>query len=348
MRTILFFVLFCALALTIIGGEKDNSKRYWFDDNFKRFFELKRTIKLSQEKNLIARIRQFSVGPGGNFYLLDSKKIFIYKYDPLGNFISSIGGTGQGPGEFVQPFGFCFGKENIYVVDPTARKASVFSLNGTFKYFFSIQDGRMVKEGKNGEIIIAAPLIMKDAVGSCIHIYDKKGNRVRSFLPINKNAVKHGLVSDGVNFDLDRDGNIYCIQEMEYKIHLYKVTGEHINTFFEKRPYYTPPPRKAIDKANLRSEMEKWLKSWTHMSGIYVYNDLLLVVLKNFKGLYQYVLDIYETDGNFIKGGLMTNYLLLCPGKNGYFYFLKEKNNPGTHEISYTILIYSIRKLAFQ
>ncbi len=347
-KSTLFFLIFSyTFVITIIGGEKDNTNRYWYDDNFKRFFELKKTINLSQEKNLIARIRQFSIGPDDNFYLLDSKKIFIYKYDPFGNFISSIGGVGQGPGEFIQPLGFCLGKENIYIVDPMARKASVFSLNGEFKYFFSIQDGRMVKEGKNGEIIIAAPLIFKDSISSCIHIYDKKGNRIRSFLPINKNAIKHGLISDGVNFDLDQDGNIYSIQEMEYKIHLYKVTGQHMKTFFEKKSYYTAPPAKAIDKTNLRSEMEKWLKSWTHISGIYIYNDLLFVVLSNFNNLYKFVLDIYKTDGNFIKGGLMTNYIFLCPDKKGYFYFLKEENNVGNHEISYTILIYDIRKLDF-
>jgi hypothetical protein len=330
------------------GNETNSQNQYEFNDDFNHFFKLEKRVTLSQKKTLIGRLRQFSVGPEKNFWVLDSKKNKIYKYNRNGEFISSIGDFGQGPGEFIQAYDFFIGKESIYVVDPMARKVNVFTKDGDFKYFFMIEDGRTVQEGKNGEIVIAAPLIFRNSGSSaCIHIYNKKGKRTKSFLPINKNAIRHNLISGGVFFDLDQEGNIYCVQEMEYKIHHYTINGQPIKTFSEIKPYYIPPPNGIIKKMYLRSALEKWLKSWTHIIGLNRLNNLLFVTLLYFEGSYEYRLDIYNKDGNLIKGDLATNYRLLYIDKNGNLYFLQETMNPDSFDSSYNILIYSVKNKKF-
>jgi hypothetical protein len=338
-RKMVFFIFICInTAMLAIGGEVHESNPA-FDD----FFKLIKKVNLSQKEVLIGSIRKLSVDPGGNFWVLDSRACKINKYSKQGEFISSIGRKGQGPGEFLRPFDFCIGKENIFVVDPMARKLNVFSKNGSFKYFYKIEDGRAVQEGKNGEIIIAAPVFRYNNTSACIHIYSKEGKLKKSFLPVNQNTVRHKFISDAVFFSLDQESNIYCIQEMEYKIHKYTMAGQLMKTFFESNPYYIPPPKKILVDKHLRSKVLNWMLSWTHIIGINIFKDrLLFVTLKHGPGAYEYILDVYNREGNFIKGGLSTNYRLLFIDEKGNFFFLQEIAVDS--DIAYNILIYSKKR----
>lgn len=320
-----------------------SSKPYEVNKEFDLFFKQMKSVTLSQETVLLGSVRVLRIAPDGNLWILDSRGIKINKYKPDGTFISSIGASGQGPGEYLAPVDFFFGKENIYVVDTRARKLNVLNMDGKFKYFFYIQDGRSVQESKTGDIVIAAPLVTTPDSSNCIQIYNKKGELKRAFAPITRNAAKHDLLCDFVSFSLDEEDNIYCVQEMEYKIYKYSFSRQLLKSFSQIKPYYTPPPNTPFKQKHLRSAAEKWIKSWTHVIGIMYYNKLLFVTLMNRESDYEYIIDIYNTEGDFIKGGLAANYRLLNIDKKGQFYFLEDKIEPGSIDSSYNILIYSMR-----
>ncbi len=322
-------------------------QQFEVDKEFDLFFKQVKTVTLSQESVLLGSVRVLHIAPDGNFWILDSKGIKIHKYKPDGTFISSIGASGQGPGEYLAPMDFFIGKEYIYVVDNVARKVNVLNMDGSFKYFFIIQDGRSVQESKTGDIVIAAPLMTNPDSSNCIQIYNKQGELKRAFVPITKNAVKNGLVCDFVSFSLDEEDNIYCVQEMEYKIYKYSFSGQLLKSFSQIKTHYTPPPDTPFKQKYLRSAMEKWFKSWTHVIGIIYYNKLLFVTLLNPGGDYEYIIDIYSKEGNFIKGGLATNYRLLHIDNKGQFYFLQDTTDPSSLDSSYNILIYSMRDTSF-
>ncbi len=339
----LLFILVCFLTQLIIGNGKNSQSQNDTYDSFKMFFELEKVVPLSEEKNLIGSIRDFSVDTENNFWILDSRQCKLYKYTPDGKFISYIGGVGQGPGEFGKPFSFFIGKKYIYVVDPVSRKANVFGLQGVFKYFFHIEDGRIVKEGKNGEVIITGLVIKSSNKGDCIHIYDQKGNLKKSFFPINKNASRHDLICDGIYFDIDQKGDLYCIQEMEYKTHHFDISGKLIHKFSHNNPHYIPPPGKIFEKKHLRSLLVKWIKSWTHIVGIHRLDNLLLITLQYTKSAHKYMLDIYNKDGELVDGGLGTNFRLLHVDRKGKLYFLDEKKSHDLEDFSYRILVYRMK-----
>ncbi|MDQ1353026.1 MAG: hypothetical protein QG657_3332, partial [Acidobacteriota bacterium] len=324
-----------------------SSQRYEVNKEFDLFFNQVKSVTLSQETVLLGSVRVLRIVPDGNFWVLDSKGIKIHKYKPDGTFISSIGGSGQGPGEYLAPRDIFIGKEYIYVVDDVARKLNVLNMDENFKYFFIIQDGRSVQESKTGDIVIAAPLVTTPDSSNCIQIYTKKGELKRAFVPVTRNALKNGLICDFVSFSLDEEDNIYCVQEMEYKIYKYSFSGQLLKSLSQIKPYYTSPPDTPFKQKHLRSAVEKWHKSWTHVIGIIYYNKLLFVTLLNPGGEYQYIIDIYSTEGEFIKGGLAANYRLLNIDKKGQFYFLEDKIEPGSFEPSYNILIYSMRDSRF-
>lgn len=343
-RIIIIACLYSAFnPLSISGADRPNPGNRDFNDSFGRFFKFEKSLVLSEEKNLIGRVRKLSIGPDGHFWILDSKLVKISRYKQTGEFVSSAGRKGQGPGEFMLPADFFIGKEAIYVVDPLARKLHVFSLNWDFKYFFYIEDGRMVREGQDGEIIIAAPLLLDNKNNSaCIQVYDKRGKRRRSFFPINENTLRQDLISDNVMIDLDRQGNLFCMQEMEYKIYHYTAKGQLIKTFSKPSANYIPPPTKVFKNKFLRSEAEKWLKSWTHVLDIKTGHDLLFVTTRFIESSYEFGLDIYNKDGGLIQGNLETDYRLLDIDDRGNLYFLNEVIGPEGLDTSYHIMVYSI------
>lgn len=344
-RRVFFFsclyIAITAAALALITRD-DRSNRD-IDSEFRRFFKFENEIVLSEKKNLIGSIRKLSLAPDGKLWILDSKSTKICSYTQTGEFITSVGRKGEGPGEFIKPVDFFIGKENVYVVDPLARKLHLFSLNWDFKYFFYIEDGRMVHEGKNGEIFIAAPRSVDDKNnGSCIHVYDKRGKLLNSFFPINENAIRQDLFCDGVCFDQDRDGDLFCAQEMEYKIYRYTAKGRLIKTFSKPSANYIPSPVKIFKNKFIRSEADKWVRSWTHIVDVKIWRDLVFITSLYIKGSYEYGYDIYNRSGELIRGNLAANYRLLYIDEKGKLYFLKEVSEPGGLDFSFHILIYSL------
>lgn len=346
-KEILFVLMVCYCSMLMAKMEMISGQQYEADKEFDLFFQLVKTVTLSQEKVLLGSVRKLSIGPDGNFWILDSKSIKIHKFRPDGTFISSIGDRGLGPGEYLIPMDIYIGSEFIYVVDSGARKINVLNMDGTFKYFFKIQDGRSVQESKTGDIVIAAPLITNPDSSTCIQIYSNKGELKRSFIPIARTAARHKFISDLVSFSLDQEDNIYCVQEMEYKIYKYSFAGHVLKSFSQINSYYTPPPEEPFKQKYLQSALETWIKGWTHMIGIIYFNKLLFVTLAYPKSEYEYILDIYSQDGEFIKGGLAMNYRLLCIDKKGQFYFLQDRTDLGDIDSSYNILIYSMRDSRF-
>ncbi len=292
--------------------------------SFENVFKQKGIITLSQKKSIIGNIRSLQIDEQGYLWLLDSKVGNVKKYDQRGNLIFSLGRKGEGPGEFELPLDFFLSKYKIYIIDPMRRLLSIFNKNGNFEDSFKIKDGRQVKLDKEGEkIIISAPWVKSEKEGYCIHIYNKEGKLVKSFFPIANIVLKNNMKCDWTYFDLDRENYIYAVQEMEYKIFKYSVNGDLSKTFSKINSYYSPPPSELFKEFYLREALEKWIKSWTHVAGIYVSNNLLIVNLRNFEPE-EYIIDIYDLNGNFILGGLKTSYRMLCSDQRGNIYFLSE------------------------
>ena len=68
----------------------------------------------------------------GNIYVLDSGNFRIQKYDTGGNYLTTFGKQGRGPGEFRDPFSIDIGPDGIlYVLDRSKRMIDKFSLDGT-------------------------------------------------------------------------------------------------------------------------------------------------------------------------------------------------------------------------
>jgi hypothetical protein len=68
----------------------------------------------------------------GNVYLADYKAHRIYKFAPSGEFVSSFGREGQGPGDLSGPAYIAAAGDRIMVYEIRNRRFSFFDLNGKF------------------------------------------------------------------------------------------------------------------------------------------------------------------------------------------------------------------------
>jgi hypothetical protein len=191
-------------------------------------------------------------------------------------------------------------------------------------------------------MILAAAWRENGGGGHGLHIHNKRGDIIKSLFPISEVALKNNLVCDGIFFDLDRDYNIYAVQEMDYRISKYTVDGHPVKSFSQPGPDYIPPPKAPFKHTYLRSKLTGWIKSWTHVVGLTVSGNRLFVSLGNYDPAdFGFVLDLYDTDGHFIRGGLKTNYRLLHVDDRGVLYFLHEEMGS---DLAFKILKFSIRE----
>ncbi len=320
----LFFVLvvvfgFVGLHYGLMAG--DVGKR--FEDVFRRDGGV---VVLEEDEALVGSLRELQVDSDHCLWFLDSKVGNVKQYDGEGKFLKAIGGKGQGPGEFVRPLAFWVDDENLLVGDPQGRKLHVFDGERKFVRFFKIRDCRRVRRIDEKRIVLGAAIREDKNRGACLHLFDmEKGETVRSFFSVAENCLKNRMIGDGVYFDVDGENDIYGVQEMEYRICKFSAGGKLLKAFGKPGPGYVAPPGNAFGDFLDRGKLTAWIKSWTHILGLFVVGDFVVVQMVNFgKGHDSYLLDIYSLAGKPVVVGIESRYRLLNADSKGVLYFVKE------------------------
>lgn len=122
-----------------IGGVEiiSNPKLPIYKDGFKIRLVFKEELSIGQiegdENYMFGGSVYFNTDEKGNFFVTDWDSKRILKYNPQGKYLLTIGGLGQGPGEFQNISRARFDKEgNIYVTDISNRRLSFFDTDGNF------------------------------------------------------------------------------------------------------------------------------------------------------------------------------------------------------------------------
>jgi hypothetical protein len=126
--------------------------------------ELSIGVEEGEEYYMFGKRVNFITDDQGNFYVNDWDRKKIRKFDKEGNFLLSIGGPGQGPGEFRNPWGPTFTPDgNIFVMDIAANRLSFFDTNGRFLHQTKIPEGmRVLHIHSNGLYFLGRSRILQD------------------------------------------------------------------------------------------------------------------------------------------------------------------------------------------
>jgi len=150
-KVVLIFLFF---STSITFGSLDEQKAKWkgkieFENGVKVIknpseplygeitYELEEDLSIGNEDDenyMFYRTVRIAVDAEENILVSDSGNCRIQKYDKNGNYLQTIGGKGQGPGEFEESWGIHLDSEdNIYVGDSRRHNINVFGKTGEFK-----------------------------------------------------------------------------------------------------------------------------------------------------------------------------------------------------------------------
>jgi hypothetical protein len=195
---------------------------------------------------------------------------------------------------------------------------------------------RKIEINSKGQIYIGGSKFLTKNEALLIHKYAPDGRYMKSFYPMNEKIAKMFLwFTAGVLFDIDEDSHLYCAQPVAYEISKYDFEGKLIKEFSREAYFYTEPTA-ISEKDTSKAFLNAWIDSWTQVANIKVSPSGFVFVVFNIHKPTEFVIDIYNKEGELVKVGISTDLRLLCFDQNNFAYF---STNTG---LDHKILKYSV------
>lgn len=156
-------------------------------------FELEEDLSIGNEEDencyFYKNIR-LDVDSEGNIYVLDWANYRVQKFDKNGNFVSTIGRQGQGPGEFSDPHGLHIGKnDRVCVLD--RQMIHVFDGNGRLEKCTSIQGiVSQYSYTDSGSVICRISKRTSEGMKEQIGLFSQEGEQSKSYIDSSLQVFK--------------------------------------------------------------------------------------------------------------------------------------------------------------
>lgn len=322
---------------------------------FENVFIERQSITLKEsEEYAIGAIEDAEVSKAGKIYLADPLTHCVPVFNSKGNLIKQIGRQGKGPGEFILPMRLDLYDKTVFVADLGTSRVSLFAETGEFLNSFVTSAENYVpqeiKINSKGNIYLNGPVFdaPQNPKAYQLHKYNTKFDYGKSFYPFNRKIVELNLWSErGITLDIDDLDNLYIAEPIEYKISKYNESGELLASFTRNAKFYIPPSRLPdIPEEKAAATLRAWFPTWTHLIRLVCYKGLVFVQFRVHQPK-QYLIEIFDYNGNYVTGEILTDYRLLCSGKDGWLYFLTSEPSETADEYSigqFTITLKTARE----
>ena len=163
----------------------------------------------------------------------------VYIFSRQGKFIRELARRGQGPGEYQSPVSVEVGSDgNIWVADPMGNRVSIYDRTGRFIRAVLGQPRipPFLHLGPADEIFLyrskASPL--RPDTSDTVFRYDSEGKKISSLAPFPEEALSIDFTSMTDGLDIDRNGFLYEMNPLFYRIRKYASDGRLIASFARK------------------------------------------------------------------------------------------------------------------
>jgi hypothetical protein len=224
-------------------------------------FELEEDLSIGNEEDenyMFYGLVVLAVDSEGNIFVLDGGNCRIQKFDKNGRYLQTIGGRGEGPGEFEQPMWMHIDTEDrIYGYDSLRRNLHVFEKDGKFKETIKLTQSLVFRSGiaERGNILAPTRFYSQDGSTRDVVLMDSKGKvikRIASYPyelpPRIKNRTLGNPYSHRLHFYPASDGSGVYGHSSKYRLYILSNLGE---TRFLIENDEKPEPITQKDKSEL-------------------------------------------------------------------------------------------------
>jgi hypothetical protein len=185
----------------------------------------------------ISLITDMAIDAEGRYFVADGwQRRGVYIFSREGKFIRELSRRGQGPGEYQTPVSIAVGAQgDIWVADFMGNRISVYDKEWKFKHAILGQPRILyfLHLNSKDEIYMYRSQTnpLKPDTSDTIFRYDRDGRKISSFAPFPEEAlkIKFSAVNDGM--DIDKDGFIYEMNPLFYRIRKFAPDGSSIASF---------------------------------------------------------------------------------------------------------------------
>lgn len=326
---------------------------------------LEEEFTIAFEKDAIAELGLTEPNAGvdvdsiGNIYLFQQPKgdnHFVFKFDSDGNYVTSFGQKGQGPGEFQYAWYMrVTSLDEIVITAVNERKLIIFDNNGEFKEAIALNP-RVIEAFplENGNYLIKKmpisfqnkyldyPLYLSDSTLEEIKELDKFSSQndfLVDTIEYPNPSLFQRVINEKIYVGNPRKGYEVFIYNLEGEL-LRKIRKEHkpVEISGETREEIRSMLKKGVENPNstLYGKEVNILKYWPPFQYLFTDDDGQLFVMTYEEGedFDQYLYDIFNPDGLFIGRVSLSN--LISPiqwdiqyvvAKNNRLYSLREKES---------------------
>jgi len=324
-------------------------------------FELEEDLSIGNEDDenyMFYDLVTLAVDSEENIFVLDRGNFRIQRFDKIGSYLQTIGGRGQGPGEFEDPMSIHVDlKDNIYLCDVRRRNLHVFEKDGKFKETIRLTRSLFFGLGisEKGNILAQTFFYSQEESTEDVVLMDTKGKVIKRIVsypsetpPMIKKRILGNPYSHRLHFYPALDGSGVYGHSSEYKLYVLNTSGE-ARFRIEKEEKAEPVTQKDKDR-RIDNYLERQEKSgtkvkltWNEVKKAYIFPEFKPffsgIVLDNEGRIYverfklynpedrSRVYDLFSEEGYYIYRVKMP----LPPSiiRNGYMYRIERDQETG-------------------
>lgn len=266
--------------------------------------------------------------------------MLIKQYNHNGQLIKTIGSRGNVPGQFSLAYGLAHDpQDNLYVLDLNQSRVHIFDSSGTFQISFAFSHigtpGIALAIANSGDIYVGGFAAGVNAASTkrekhVIHKFDREGNHLLSFFPLDEQVEKLNLqVVGGVRFSINSSGNLYAIQQVTPQFFKFSPNGQLLGRFGGAPSFYKAPFDFPSQLPNDKSRVNKLLARWTQLIDIHLIPDNLVLLTYRIHSPMEYAIEIYDEVGRLVKDRIGSDLLPLFSDKQNTIYFRRPQKQGG-------------------
>lgn len=290
-------------------------------------------------------ITAIDIDSEGRIYANDLEAHQIHIFEDDGSHIRSVGGEGEGPGEFMMPLRAELSPdESDFMVRDWRNRISFFTREGDYKRSFVtpgiIPSGNIAF--KNDSLLIITGLDGVLSSGHTMHFFTKSGEKIKSFFPMRERAQEFNIsVWADASFVIQGNERIYAIQPIDYSISIFSLDGEQEQEISVSPPEHIVLPEEPQPESNL----DEWTDKYNLPRSMYMVAPDVLAVTIGEGGRpasESTLVDLIEADSGEVLGSVRLPGVVVHADRDEELLYAAEANED---ELSTTLRAYHIDEL---